>query len=72
PVLDFFGAFFMFAIKEGMSEIYHVDWNNDLDSITWLLTLGDWEGGELVLPQKGLEHCSTRVGIGLVSCQTHR
>ncbi|KAG2128501.1 hypothetical protein BD769DRAFT_1288804, partial [Suillus cothurnatus] len=55
PVLDFFGAFVTFAIKEGTSEIYHVDWNDDLDSITWLIPLGDWEGGELVLPQKGLE-----------------
>jgi predicted 2-oxoglutarate/Fe(II)-dependent dioxygenase YbiX len=54
-VLDFYGAFFTFAIKEGTSEIFHVDWNDDLDSITWLIPLGDWEGGELVLPQKGIE-----------------
>jgi predicted 2-oxoglutarate/Fe(II)-dependent dioxygenase YbiX len=70
-VLDFFGAFVTFAIKEGTSEIYHVDWNDDLDSITWLIPLGDWEGGELVLPQKGLErHISIWPGdvFGFMAC----
>ncbi|KAG2029698.1 hypothetical protein BDR03DRAFT_813490, partial [Suillus americanus] len=47
PTLDFFGAFFTFAIKEGTREIFHIDWNDELDSITWLIALGDWEGGEL-------------------------
>ncbi|KAG1853094.1 hypothetical protein F4604DRAFT_1933366 [Suillus subluteus] len=55
PALDFFGAFFAFAIKEGTSEITHIDWSDDINSITWLIALGEWEGGYLVLPQEGLE-----------------
>ncbi|KAG2045551.1 hypothetical protein BDR06DRAFT_900556, partial [Suillus hirtellus] len=54
PALDFSGAFFTLAVKEGTSEIIHIDWNDDLDSITWLIALGDWEGGYIVLPQNGI------------------
>ncbi|KAG2742810.1 hypothetical protein P692DRAFT_20821837 [Suillus brevipes Sb2] len=43
--LDFDGAFFTLAIKEGTSEI---DWNDDLNYITWLIPLGDWEGRSIV------------------------
>ncbi|KAG1720981.1 uncharacterized protein EDB91DRAFT_1256737 [Suillus paluster] len=55
PALDFRGAFFCFAIKEGTSEVIHLDWNDDLDTITWLIALGEWEGGEITLVYKGVE-----------------
>ncbi|KAG0704745.1 hypothetical protein DFH29DRAFT_785482, partial [Suillus ampliporus] len=57
PALDFEGTFFTFAIKEGISEFIHVHWNDDLSSITWLILLGNWEDGELVLLRKGLKQC---------------
>ncbi|KAG1875981.1 hypothetical protein C8R48DRAFT_591757, partial [Suillus tomentosus] len=41
PSLDFKGAFFCLAIKNGISEIIHIDWNNSLDTITWLIVLGE-------------------------------
>ncbi|KAG2045680.1 hypothetical protein BDR06DRAFT_965608 [Suillus hirtellus] len=55
PSLDFNGAFFCLAIKDGTSEIIHVDWNDGLDTITWLIALGEWEGGTIVIVYKGVE-----------------
>ncbi|KAK7443178.1 hypothetical protein VKT23_015776 [Stygiomarasmius scandens] len=50
--LDFNGAFFGAAVKEGSSEIFHVDWNDDPNTLTWIVPLGDgWEGGEFCVPQ---------------------
>ncbi|KAG2366158.1 hypothetical protein BDR07DRAFT_1215322, partial [Suillus spraguei] len=54
PALDFGGVFFTVAIKEGTSEIIHIDWNDCINSITWLIALGDWEGGYIVFPQDGI------------------
>lgn len=53
PSLDFKGAFFCLAIKDGTSERIHVDWNDGLDTITWLIALGDWKGGMIVIIHNG-------------------
>ncbi|TFK60067.1 hypothetical protein BDN72DRAFT_779865 [Pluteus cervinus] len=54
PSLDFGGSFFTVAVKEGSSEVFHIDWNDAPQSITWLLPVGEgWVGGELCLPQLG-------------------
>jgi hypothetical protein len=41
----------MFAVKEGSSDHVHIDWNDH--SITWVLPIGDWEGGNMIFPQLG-------------------
>jgi hypothetical protein len=53
PALDLRGPFFVVAIKEGSSEFWHVDWNDDLDGVTWITVVGKWEGGEFCAPQLG-------------------
>jgi hypothetical protein len=54
PALDYGGAFFTIAVKEGTSEKIHIDWNDAKNTITWLWAVGDWEGAELVMPQLGI------------------
>jgi hypothetical protein len=48
------GAFFTVAVKEGSSDIIHIDYNDDLDGITWVIPLGDFEGADLFCPQLGV------------------
>ncbi len=36
--LQFGGAFFTVAVKEGSSEIVHLDFNNDPNGISWVVT----------------------------------
>lgn len=55
PALQFGGAFFTVAVKEGSSEIIHLDFNDDPNGISWVIPLGDWEGGEFCLPQFGIK-----------------
>ena len=55
PALDFKGAFFTVAVKEGASEIIHLDFHDDRYSIAWVVPLGDWAGGEFCLPQLGIK-----------------
>jgi hypothetical protein len=47
--LDFQGAFTMVAVTNGVSDILHRD--HDDGGLTWVVPIGDWEGGELCLPQ---------------------
>ncbi|EDR13023.1 uncharacterized protein LACBIDRAFT_308407 [Laccaria bicolor S238N-H82] len=54
PTLNFKGAFFIVTIKEGDSEIVHIDWSDSRKSMTWVFTMGDWEGAEFVAPQIGV------------------
>jgi hypothetical protein len=54
PALDFKGAFFTIAVKEGGSEIVHIDWSDGRNTMTWVFAVGDWEGGEFVAPQLGI------------------
>ncbi|KAL0950537.1 hypothetical protein HGRIS_007345 [Hohenbuehelia grisea] len=52
PWLDFEGAFFTVAVKQGSSKILHLDWNDDkCGGITWVIPVGRWEGGEFCSPQ---------------------
>jgi hypothetical protein len=45
----------MVAIKEGSSEILHLDFNDDEHSVSWVVPVGDWTGGEFCLPQLGVK-----------------
>ncbi|THU94961.1 hypothetical protein K435DRAFT_588115, partial [Dendrothele bispora CBS 962.96] len=52
--LDFNGAFLCIAVKEGSSEIPHLDWNDDPNSFAWITAVGKgWEGGDFCVPQLG-------------------
>lgn len=51
--VDFGGAFFTVAIKEGSSEHIHIDFNDHLHSLTWLVPLRDYSGGDFLAPQLG-------------------
>ncbi|KAK7464174.1 hypothetical protein VKT23_006340 [Stygiomarasmius scandens] len=54
--LDFEGSFFCAAIKEGSSELWHVDWNDDPNTLTWIIPVGQgWEGAEFCVPQLGVK-----------------
>ncbi|KAF8574007.1 hypothetical protein K439DRAFT_1245508, partial [Ramaria rubella] len=54
PSLDFQGLFFTLAVKEGGSQILHLDWLDHPWTYAWVIFLGEgWEGGELCLPQLG-------------------
>jgi hypothetical protein len=55
PALDFKGAFFTVAVKEGSSEVIHIDWNDSENSVTWVWAVGDWCGGEFCAPQLGIK-----------------
>ncbi|THU89413.1 hypothetical protein K435DRAFT_579196, partial [Dendrothele bispora CBS 962.96] len=50
--LNFGGAFLCIAVKEGSSEVYHLDWNDDPDVFAWITVVGDgWTGRDFCLPQ---------------------
>lgn len=52
PALDFGGAFFVVAVKEGSSERIHLDFNDDEHGVSWVVPFGDqWEGGAFCAPQ---------------------
>ncbi|KAF8574688.1 hypothetical protein K439DRAFT_1371769, partial [Ramaria rubella] len=54
PGLDFKGVFFCLAIKEGSSQIIHLDWTDHPWTYAWVILIGEgWQGGELCLPQLG-------------------
>lgn len=43
-------------MKEGSSELYHLDWNDDTDHPTIVIPVGPgWEGGEFCAPQLGIK-----------------
>jgi hypothetical protein len=48
--MDFESAFTTVAVAEGSSELVHIDRNDH--GITWVLPLGDFEGGNIVTPQE--------------------
>ncbi|KAJ3897764.1 hypothetical protein F5879DRAFT_813537, partial [Lentinula edodes] len=53
--------FFAIAIKEGGSEINHVDWSDDPKGLTWVAPVGTWRGGDLKTIEMGLQ---TLIGPG--------
>jgi hypothetical protein len=55
PALSFGGAFFTVAVKEGSSELLHLDFNDDPNGISWIVPLGDWEGGQYCVSQLGMK-----------------
>lgn len=55
PALDFNGAFFAIAVKEGVSEKLHIDFNDSKKTITWIWAVGDWKGAEFAAPQLGIQ-----------------
>jgi hypothetical protein len=54
PNLDFGGLFFTIAVKEGSSERFHVDWNDNLHKYAIVFCAGDYVGGEFCVPQLGV------------------
>ena len=50
--MNFLGAFTMVAITNGVSDILHTD--RDDGGLTWVLPIGEWEGGDLCIPQLGM------------------
>jgi hypothetical protein len=55
PALDLNGTFFTIAVKDGSSELYHLDWKDDLNTWAFVIPIGDWTGGELCIPQLGVK-----------------
>ncbi|KAJ7199378.1 hypothetical protein GGX14DRAFT_373164, partial [Mycena pura] len=53
PNLDFGGLFLAIAVKEGSSEVLHVDWNDNLHTYAIVFCIGDYVGGEFCIPQIG-------------------
>lgn len=53
-VVDFGGAFFTLAAKFGSSGVPHIDFNDHVFSLTWLVCFGDWEGANFSCPQLGI------------------
>ena len=51
PNLDFGGAFFTVAVKEGSSEIVHIDFNDDCKNVAFVVPFGDFKGADLCVPQ---------------------
>ena len=46
----------MIAVKEGSSEIPHLDHNDSKDIMAWVVPLGDWQGESCIcLPQFDLK-----------------
>ncbi|KAF8350838.1 hypothetical protein F5887DRAFT_865952, partial [Amanita rubescens] len=50
--MDFNGAFTMVSVTNGVSDIMHTDRNDG--GLTWVLPIGEWEGGDLCFPQFGI------------------
>lgn len=62
PFLDLGGMFYTIAVKEGGSQITHLDWRDHPGSYSWVIPVGPgWEGGELCFPQLGIK-VATRPG----------
>ncbi|KAG1779877.1 hypothetical protein EV702DRAFT_965198 [Suillus placidus] len=55
PSLDFGGAFFAVAVKEGGSGLVHIDWHDCHAIWAFVFAVGDWEGGEFCTPQLGIK-----------------
>ncbi|KAJ7605397.1 hypothetical protein DFH06DRAFT_1347699 [Mycena polygramma] len=57
PALDWEGVFFAAAVKEGSSELVHIDWNDAHALLTFIFVASEpgseWEGGEFCCPQLG-------------------
>lgn len=62
PWIDFGGAFYAMAIKDGGSQKIHLDWMDHSGTYAWILNIGpSWKGGDLCFPQLG-KRVPTRPG----------
>ncbi|KAH6871932.1 hypothetical protein BKA70DRAFT_1450522 [Coprinopsis sp. MPI-PUGE-AT-0042] len=70
------GSFFTIAVKEGSSERLHLDFRDDHRTLSWLVPMGSYTGGDFIVPQLGYRvpvrpgqalACTTRV---LAHCGT--
>lgn len=52
PELDFLGAFTTVAVTNGISNVMHTDAGDG--GLTWVVPIGEWEGGDLCIPQAGI------------------
>jgi hypothetical protein len=52
PEIDFMGAFTTVSVTNGVSDILHTDRNDA--GLTWVLPIGEWNGGDLCFPQLGI------------------
>lgn len=52
PHLDFLGAFTTVAVTNGVSDVLHAD--REDAGLTWVIPLGEYEGGDLCIPQYGM------------------
>lgn len=48
------GPFLAVAVKDGSSEVGHIDANDEKYTVTWIIPLGTWEGGDLCFPTLGI------------------
>lgn len=46
PALDLGPCVFSIAMKEGASEVVHLDFSDSPDWFAWVVAVGDWTGGE--------------------------
>ncbi|KAH6910568.1 hypothetical protein BKA70DRAFT_1100231 [Coprinopsis sp. MPI-PUGE-AT-0042] len=68
--VDLGGSFFAIAAKEGSSERLHLDFRDDHRTLSWLVPIGSFTGGDFIVPQLGYRvpvrpgqalACTTRV-----------
>ncbi|KAH6871922.1 hypothetical protein BKA70DRAFT_1241333 [Coprinopsis sp. MPI-PUGE-AT-0042] len=51
--VDLGGSFFTIAVKEGSSERLHLDFRDDHRTLSWLVPMGSYTGGDFIVPQLG-------------------
>ncbi|KAJ7126520.1 hypothetical protein C8R43DRAFT_897615 [Mycena crocata] len=51
PALDFGGLFTTIAMKEGSSDIIHIDWNDNTRKYALIFVVGHFTGAEFCVPQ---------------------
>ncbi|PVF91793.1 hypothetical protein CPB86DRAFT_671741, partial [Serendipita vermifera] len=51
---DFGGAFFCIALSKGHSDNIHLDGTDHTKSYAFIMPLGNFEGGDIMLPTLGL------------------
>ncbi|KAJ7178437.1 hypothetical protein C8R43DRAFT_942122 [Mycena crocata] len=62
PALDFGGLFTTIAMKEGSSDIIHIDWNDNTRKYTLMFVVGHFTGAEFCVPQLNM-HLPVRQGM---------
>ncbi|KAE9387620.1 hypothetical protein BT96DRAFT_1079083 [Gymnopus androsaceus JB14] len=73
PYLDFHGAFFAIAVKQGCSDRDHLDWGDDLEAMTFITAVDEWEGADLQTPELGFcfPLCQGELGAGKMRKMVH-